>query len=153
MTDNRTLVGEVLPPLHAGPPATKSVSVPDASGKERRISGKLKVACDAMVWEGTPWQEAAAAANMQVRSMRKALEKPHVKSYLRQQRRDFAAAASATNLHRALQIRDQDSNPMAALHAAKAIENDFAPADAAQNVHINQSVGYIINLTPREPLD
>ena len=60
--------------------------------KKLAVMGRLKQALDAMVW-GTPdgkfpdWIDAAQYANLTRQSMRKALLKPHVRAYLREQRR------------------------------------------------------------------
>lgn len=154
MSKGAVLEGEILAPARIGPPPTKTVTVPDvtSSSGERVVGGKLKRALDDMVWNGKAWQEAAKAAGMTTRGMRKALERLATKNYLKTQRRDFAAAASAQNIHRAIEIRDQDENRIAALHAAKFIENDGAPASDSVNINIQTSVGYVIDLSQPETI-
>jgi hypothetical protein len=86
------------------------------------VSGRLKTALDDMVWNATPWEEAARKANLTVRSMRLAMRRPHVLSYLRDERRVLLATASPKNLKRLGELRDQDSNMAAAVTAAKTLE-------------------------------
>jgi hypothetical protein len=96
----------------------------DDTGKSlpKRVTGKLKAVCDLMVWEGMPWNDAAQKMNFRTRSMRLAMERPHVLKYLTAQRRVLLAQSSGQNLHRLGKLRDQDSNPAAAVQAARALE-------------------------------
>src|SRR5258705_1714637 len=86
------------------------------------VSGRLKTALDDMVWNATPWEEAALKADLTVRAMRLALKRPHVLSYLRDERRVLLATVSPKNLKRLGELRDQDSNMAAAVTAAKTLE-------------------------------
>jgi hypothetical protein len=105
----------------AGPPQTSKVRVPAArSGKE--VGGKLKKALDLMVWEGVPWADAAKAVAYDGKWMRKALERPHVMRYIREQKQVFRTYASARNIHRAAEIRDQDDNKTAAIQAIRYLD-------------------------------
>lgn len=73
------------------------------------------------------WQEAAAEVGMSTRNMRLALERPHVRTYLAEQKQVFRASASAQNISRLVAIRDQDENKMAALQAVKLLEEGTDP--------------------------
>lgn len=68
------------------------------------------------------YDEAARAADMTVRAMRKALDRQHVRQYLTGQRQVFRESACAKNPHRLVQIRDQDDNRTAAVKAILALE-------------------------------
>ena len=94
----------------------------------RRVTGRLKHALDLMIWggdDGMPveWEEAAKRAGLRTRTLRLAIQKPHVRVYLNKQRRAFLGAISAKNISRAAAIRDQDANRMAALGAIKFLED------------------------------
>jgi hypothetical protein len=96
-----------------------------------QIRRKLKAALDGMIWSGLPFDEAARAADFNVRAMRKALERPHVRNYLRTQKQVFRESVSAANIHRAREIRDQTENQMAAIKAIQVIEQ-IGDVDAAR---------------------
>lgn len=105
--------------------------------RPRSLSGKLRLALNYMIWGpengmALEWQEAARRAGLRVRTMRLAIQKPHVRQYLNEQRRALLAASSAQNISRAAAIRDQDDNKMAAVNAIKLLESgDVFGGDAA----------------------
>jgi hypothetical protein len=86
------------------------------------VPPKVKRACDLMIFEGTAWQEAAAAAGLTTRQLRLHLEKPATIQYLRQQREVFREAICSRNNLRLQEIRDQDDNKTAAVQAIKVLE-------------------------------
>ena len=93
----------------------------------KRITGKLKSACDLMVFgdDKLPiytWDAAARHVDLSVRAMRLALEKAHVRKYIRDQQQVFRAAICAANPRRLAQIRDQDENKSAAVRAIQVLE-------------------------------
>ncbi len=98
----------------------------------RRVTGRLKLACDLMIWGGAnglalDWDAAARQVGLRTRTMRVAIQKPHVRTYLNEQRRALLVCASAQNISRAVAIRDQDANRMAALGAIKLLEGGADP--------------------------
>jgi hypothetical protein len=100
----------------------KSAKQADKSPKNG-IGGRLKTALDDMVWNGTPWEQAARKANLTVRSMRMSMQKGHVLRYIRDQRGVVLAQESSRNLARLVELRDQDENRNAAVASARTIEN------------------------------
>jgi hypothetical protein len=107
------------------------------SKKELQPTTIVMKAVDMMVHEGTHRDVAAKAVGMLPKSLYKALAKPHVKRYFNQQLEVLRTAARARNFHRLEVIREQDSNPMAAVNAIKAleglaIEQEANPAGKAQ---------------------
>ena len=103
----------------------------DKPKRSLRVTGKLKDACDLMVFgplEGDKagcalaMDEAARAAGLSTRAIRLALDKPHVRQYLNQQKQVFRASASAQNISALLQLRDKIGNAMAQLGAIKLLE-------------------------------
>jgi hypothetical protein len=79
-------------------------------------------AIDLMVHEGSHRNDAAKAVGMLPKSLYKALAKPHVKRYFNQQLEVLRTAARARNFHRLEALREQDTNPMAAVNAIKTLE-------------------------------
>ncbi len=95
--------------------------------RRKQIKGKLKDALDLMIFGGDDrvalaWSDAARTVNFSPQAMRKALQKAHVQRYLRDQRQVLLAAISGQNPSRLAALRDQDSNPAAAVRAAMALE-------------------------------
>jgi hypothetical protein len=97
-----------------------------STDRRLKITGKLKTALDLMVWgntDGIPldYDDAARTANLTARSMRRALERPHVRMYLRQQRDVFRASISARVIFRLDELARQNDNRGAAVSASRAI--------------------------------
>jgi hypothetical protein len=125
-----------------------------ARSKPMRVTGKLKAVCDAMVWEGMPWDKAALKLNFRTRSMRLAMQRPHVLRYIAAQRRVLLAQSSGQNLHRLGELRDQDSNPAAAVQAARALEALAIEARGGPSggaLAGGPRAGYIIGLSGEAP--
>lgn len=105
-------------------------------GRSRRnaVTGKLKAALDAMVWEGLKRTDAAQTAGLADNSLRFALRKPHVLAYFRTEIDALRNSIKARNLHRLDGIADSSRNDMAKIGAIKAIEQI---ADTAEEKHRN----------------
>lgn len=102
--------------------AIKPADLPPLDRTEKRtVSGRLAQAINLMVEQGRPWQDAAIEAGIKVHSLRAALEKPHVLSYLRRRKQMTRESLSAANIHRLAQIRDAADN-MPAVQAIKLLE-------------------------------
>lgn len=116
--------------------ATTEQPAPPAADKPSKpltVGGKLKTALDLMVFGPVDGPEdkrgialamdaAAKAAGVETRYIRKALDKPHVRQYLNAAKQVFRAGASAANISRAVQIRDQDDNKTAAIQAIRYLD-------------------------------
>ena len=122
-----------------------------AIGKSARngVSGRLKVALDDMIENGTPWEEAGPKANLTVRAMRLALKRPAVIRYLREVRRVWLSSATGRNLHALARVRDQERNPAASVQAARSLEALASEQfGAAGSVAIGQAAaGFVIDLS------
>jgi hypothetical protein len=124
-----------------------------AKSRPMRVTGKLKAVCDAMVWEGLRWDTAALKLNFRTRSMRLAMQRPHVLRYIAAQRRVLLAQSSGQNLHRLGELRDQNSNPAAAVQAARALEGLAIEARGGPGGNAlagGPRAGYIIDLSGSE---
>ena len=95
-----------------------SLGVPKSPDRIDRLTPQLRQACDDMVWHGLDYAQAATKANLHVRSMRLALDRPHVLKYLREQRQVLLGAEGTRTIHRLAVIRDAADN-MPAVNAAK----------------------------------
>jgi hypothetical protein len=135
----------------------ETMTAPDTTKREdrrSRITGKLKTALNLMVWggeDGTPldFADAARSANYRVRSMRKALEKPHVRQYLRTQRDLFRTSISARVIFRLDELSRQNTNMAAAVAASRAILQ--LDDEAAMRPAIQQVPGLTIVVMPAAP--
>jgi hypothetical protein len=95
--------------------------------KRERISPRLRHALDLMIWgdqtgRPLPYDEAAKAVNISTHSMRRSLERPTTRAYLRAQREVYRAALSSKTLHRLAELGWQDENRNAAVAAIRAID-------------------------------
>jgi hypothetical protein len=139
-----------LPTVADGPPAAKAVDVRMPDGRVQKVRAKLKTMIDRMVWDGEPWEVAAAAAKLQTRSARKALEKPHVVRYLREQRSLFRSALSARNEHVAADIRDNSANAMARVASLRYLDGLPVGDNGAGLSRVTPGVVVHVNVN-REP--
>lgn len=87
-----------------------------------RVTGKVRVAIEQMVWAGLPRTEAAKKAGISDHGLYKALRKPPVKAFYLREMDVLRTSERARNIHRAVEIREQNSNQMAAIQAIKLIE-------------------------------
>jgi hypothetical protein len=117
-----------------------------------KVTGKLKAALDLVVNDGLDPYEAAQKLGMHARSMRLALNKRHVLTYLRQAREVLRTTASAQNIHYAIEMRAGSTNEMARLGAMKFIEgNDEETQRRAGITTVPGLVIQIVNApAPRE---
>ena len=88
---------------------------------QRRISGKVRVAIDAMVWDGLPRGDAAAKAGISDHGLYKALRSAPVKAYYLAELEVLRTSERARNIHALADVRDGD-NQMARVAAVKALE-------------------------------
>lgn len=88
----------------------------------RRVTGKLRIAVEAMVWEGLQRKAAAERAEMTDHGLRSAMRKPHVLGYYRAELAALREGERARNVHRLVELRDQDENRNAAVKAVQVLE-------------------------------
>jgi hypothetical protein len=87
-----------------------------------KVTGKLKAALDAMVWDGLKRDDAAAKAGLSIHGLREALRRPHVRHHYLAQLEVLRTSARARNIHVLEEIRDDSGNAMARVQAVKALE-------------------------------
>lgn len=106
------------------PPVNPAIASNKASkpAETLRITGRNKVAIDAMVYEGLNRKDAAAKAGLKDHALYVALSKAHVKAYYMRQLDVLRTSERARNIHTLAEVRDQTSNQMARVQAVKALE-------------------------------
>src|SRR5262249_22923091 len=104
----------------------------------------LKVAIDAMVWDGVDYAAAAAKANLTAAAIRSALTRPHVLAYQREQLEVLRSSEKARNIHRAVKIRDAAEN-MPAMHAIRYLDQrDDENGNGANGLHRSPGVTIVL---------
>ena len=119
--------------------------------KPNRVSGTLRQALDLMVYgdetgAALEYDEAAKAVGMGVRAMRLAMEKAHVRAYLRQQRAILIASYSAGNVRQIAGLR-QSPNQMTRLGAMRLLEDLAGNTDPVVGARPRQP-GIVIVIGP-----
>lgn len=104
-----------------GLPPSRQPLATDRKPPALKVTGKVAQAITLMIQEGMPWDQAATAVGMPVRTMRRAIAKPHVLKYMKVEREVFRDHICAANIHRLAAIRDHKPN-MPAVNAILALE-------------------------------
>jgi hypothetical protein len=134
---------------------TKAITRQAIAAKERSgkltVSGKLKVALDAMLYEGSRRAEAAAAAGMKDHSLREAFKKPHVAAYYNAGLHVLRTSERARNISALAKVRDDSENGMAVVSAAKALEQLAEPSGPGGAGGGRARAGWAIDLTDQAP--
>jgi hypothetical protein len=84
-----------------------------------KVTGKLKLAIEAMVWGGACRADAAKIAGLTDHSLQTALKKPHVKGAYLAELEVLRLSARARAFHRLVELSEQDDNKGAAVAAVR----------------------------------
>jgi hypothetical protein len=114
-----------------------------------KVTGRLKRAIDAMVWQAASRKEAAAMAGMTDHSLRQAMKRPHVMQYYLSECEVLRLSGRAKRLHRLEELAGQDSNRNAAVAAIKVAEQIVDERHAA-GPHAVTQPGLVIVITPKD---
>ena len=134
-------------------PAVTTPTAPVDASKERsaprRVTGRLKTALDFIVHEALEMDEAAKRAGLTTRGVRKAMAKPWVAAYMREQRALLLTELTAGNPHHLRTLRGASPNQMVRLGAVRAIEDivdgrRHGGVSVALNVDVR--AGFILDL-------
>lgn len=90
--------------------------------KIERVTGKVRNAIEAMVWQALPRAEAAQAAGLSEHGLYKALRKPPVKAYYLSECEVLRTSGRARRIHRLEAMLEQDENKAAVINAALALD-------------------------------
>jgi hypothetical protein len=134
MTDNDTLQ------------TRQAIAAKDRSGR-MTVTGKLKVALDLMLFDGSRRDDAAKAAGMTIHGLREAFKKPHVKAYYNHGLVVLRESERARNIKRLTEIRDKADN-MPAVQAIKELE--LTPEQARAGQHGGPRAGWAIDLSEQQ---
>lgn len=88
----------------------------------RQVTGKLKTALHAMVWEGLKRDDAAAKAGMTIHGLREALKRPHVKAWYLRECEVLRLSGKSRRIFRLEALSEQDDNKQAAINAIRALD-------------------------------
>jgi hypothetical protein len=100
-----------------------------------RVPSKIRELVRLMIEEGLVWQKAADAIGLPRRRAKRALDKPHVIAYRREQRQAFLDLLSVRVPHKLNELMDSD-NAAAAVRATLALEemNNDARAQPTRRI-------------------
>jgi hypothetical protein len=116
----------------------------DGRSSPLKVTGKLRIAIEQMVWHGARRADAAATAGLKDHSLRAALRKSHVMGHYHAELGVLRESTRARNFHRLDGIAEDSPNTMARVAAIKTMEAVSDPiASAAQG---QQLAGYVISL-------
>jgi hypothetical protein len=119
-----TLATPIGEPMHQPPapyPSRQKLAARDRS-LPLKVTGRLKVAIEAMVWQAASRKDAAAIAGMTDHSLRQALRRSHVMHHYLRECEVLRQSGKAKRLHRLEEIAASDKNQNAAVAAIKAAE-------------------------------
>lgn len=125
-------------------PMTRQAAAIPGRSRRNAVTGKLRTALDAMVWEGFKRADAAAKAGLADSSLRFALRKPHVLAHYRAETDALRNSLRARNLHRLDKIADDSKNDMAKVASIKVLEQISDVADQHSRPGDAQSPGVVI---------
>jgi hypothetical protein len=131
-------------------PPTRQAIAAEGRSKKLSVTGKLKIAIDAMLYEGACRPDAAAKAGLKDHSVREAMRKPHVLAYYHNGLHVLRTSERPKNILALIRIRDGSDNGVAVVNAVKALEL-MAEEDAQSNAPGRQSLpGLVvqINMSP-----
>lgn len=121
-----------------------------------KVTGRLRTAIQAMVFDGLNRTQAAEAAGLQDHSVREALKRPHVLAYLNEQMEVLRTGARPQALNRIIHLTTNAESERVQLDAATYLDgmDRHSNSVGAVNVQVNTSVnvetpGYVIKLNRR----
>lgn len=129
-------------------PLTPAEAAVGRSGR-LKVTGKLKVAIEAMVFKALPRAQAAEHAGLSEQAVYVALRKPHVLAFYDELLEVLRTSERARNLHALYEVRDQKANQNARVAAIRTLERQF---DEDEAPGARQAVpGFVINVVVAAP--
>ena len=110
-----------------------------------KVTGKLKLAIEAMVWFGACRADAAKIAGLTDHSLRTALKKPHVKQAYLAELEVLRLSARARAFHRLVELSEQNENRGAAVAAVRTMVLE-GQDEAQRGFGVTQSPGLTIQI-------
>lgn len=95
---------------------------PPKEPKTLKVTGKVRIAIEAMVWQGLKRADAAQVAGLVEHSLYVALRSPHVKAHYLAECEVLRTSGRARRIHRLEAMLEQDDNKAAVINAALALD-------------------------------
>jgi hypothetical protein len=130
---------------------TRQAAAIEGRSKRLGVTGKLRAAIEAMIWEGLPRKEAAEKAGLADASIRFAIRKAHVLAHYNAELAALRTSLRARNVHRLDTIADTSGNDMARVASIKALEQMADTADQLHGPGQTATPGVQIVIMMREP--
>lgn len=140
-------------------PATIDHKTPAALSKSakgdkiQRVTGKVRTAIEAMVWECLPRDKAALKAGISEHGLYKALRKAPVKAFYLSELEVLRTSERARDIHTLNEVRDQTTNQMARVQAVKAKWQIEDEQQASANTQQLPGLVVVVNTFPRVSAD
>lgn len=131
---------------------SQALANPPKEAKIERVTGKVRTAIEAMVWEGLPRKEAAERAGISEHGLYKAMVKPPVKAFYAQQCEVLRTSGRARRIHRLEAMLEQSDNKAAVINAALALES-IGTDQATVNAQQSSQPGVIVQIITNAPTD
>jgi hypothetical protein len=125
-------------------PSRQALAIPGRSAPGK-VTGKLKVAIETMVWSGACRADAAKIAGLTDHSLRTALKKPHVKQAYLAELEVLRLSARARAFHRLIELSEQNDNRGAAVAAVRTMVLE-GQDEAQRGFGVTQSPGLTIQI-------
>jgi hypothetical protein len=110
-----------------------------------KVSGKLLVALNSMVWSGCTRKQAAERAGMSDHGLWAALRRPHVRAWYLAEIDVLRTSERARNIHALVDVRDNAENSMARVSAVKTLEA-IGDVEAARGGSATMTPGLVIRI-------
>jgi hypothetical protein len=135
-------------------PTRQALAIAGRSARNR-VTGRLKVAIETMVWSGACRADAARVSGLTDHSLRAALKKPHVKAAYLAELEVLRLSARARAFHRLVELSEQNDNRGAAVAAVRTMVLEGQDEAVRGFGTTGQSPGLVIQIiandTPPQP--
>ena len=116
-----------------------------------KVTGKLKLAIEAMIWSGACRADAAKVSGLTDHSLRAALKKPHVKAVYLAELEGLRLSARARAFHRLVELSEQNDNRGAAGAAVRTMVLE-GQDEAQRGFSATATPGLIIRIVTNDPV-
>jgi hypothetical protein len=125
---------------------TRQARAAVARSAKGQVTGRLRTALLTMIWEGACRAVAAKSAGMTDHSLRAALKKTHVKQFYLSELDVLKTSERARNVLALVDVRDNSSNSMSRVQAARSLEQLSEEAESRPRSAFPQIPGLVINI-------
>jgi hypothetical protein len=133
-------------PMHELIAPTRQSQAIDGRSSPLKVTGKLRIAIEQMVWHGARRQDAAERAGLKDHSLRAALRKGHVMAHYHAELGVLRESTRAKNFHRLDGIAEDSPNAMAKVAAIKVMEAISEPLASVASLS-QAPAGWVIDIS------